>query len=114
MHLHHGSDTDPGHTGAQVAFNRASHAVPQINAELSNCLGLLLFTLIAAALFWRHTRYYVRMWAEALAVTKDTDNASIRCLLREGAACYWKRHSSRLCNRCATADLRSAQISGYE
>lgn len=63
---------------AQVAFNRVSYSFPQVNAPLANCMGLLLFTLIAVALFWRHTRFYVYMWAEALAVTKQTDITTVR------------------------------------
>lgn len=64
--------------GSQVAFNRASYAVPQIDAVLSNLLGLLLFLVIAAVLLWFHMRDHVRLFAEAIAVTKSINIEQIR------------------------------------
>jgi hypothetical protein len=62
----------------QVGFNRASYAVPQIDPVASNVGGLVLFTVISAALLWAHMRDYVRLCAEAAAVTPTTDIERVR------------------------------------
>ncbi len=61
-----------------MLFNRASYAVPQIPAPLSNVLGLLLFFAVSLALLWAHVRDHVRIFAEAAAVTKTSDESKIR------------------------------------
>ena len=63
---------------AQVAFNRASYALPQIDAVASNLGGLAIFLVIAAVLLWAHMRDHVRMCAEAAAVTPKSDIEQVR------------------------------------
>ena len=62
----------------QVAFNRASYSVTQIASVPSNLAGLALFLVLAAALLWAHMRSHVRLFAEAVAVTKTSDIEQVR------------------------------------
>jgi hypothetical protein len=63
---------------AQVAFNRVSYSFPEISSVLSNLVGLGLFLLLAAVLLWLHMRSHVRLFAEAVAVTKTSDIEQVR------------------------------------
>ncbi len=61
-----------------MAFNAASHKLTHIDPVAANLGGLALFALLAAALLKRHLRDHLRIWAEAVAVTKASDPARIR------------------------------------
>ena len=70
---------DSNNSTSQVAFNRASYSVTQINSVPSNLAGLALFLVLAAVLLWAHMRSHVRLFAEAVAVTKTSDIEQVRC-----------------------------------